>query len=185
MRKVEIEITGSSPLLFNGWPGQIGDKPPVNEEEEIAQGWRRLYTNGSGPFWPVDNLKACWYLGAKKARQVFNLKRKGGAGIADFIRSGVFIDPMEIPFGVKEADGLHEKMGRIPPGPKGKAVLIRRPILKEWRLAFTAIVLDPVMTDDEMRISLEAAGMFVGMGGHRPEFGRFEVTKFVAQRSEA
>jgi len=183
VRKVEIEITGTAPLLFNGWPGKLGDKPPTNEAEEIAQGWARQYGNGDGLYWPVDNLKKCWYEGAKKARQIFNLKRKGGAGVADFIRSGVFIDPMEIPFGRKEADGLHEQMGRIPPGPKGHAVLIRRPILREWSLTFTAIVLDPVMTDDELQVSLNAGGLFVGMGGHRPEFGRFEVTKFAAEHS--
>lgn len=180
MRKVEIEIKGVAPILFNGWTGEIGDKAPTNQAEEIAQGWRREYKNDAGLFWPVDNLKKCWYEGAKKARQIFNLKRKGGAGVADFIRSGVFIDPMEIPFGIRKADRLHEQMGRIPPGPKGHAVLIRRPILDEWSLAFTAIVLDPVMTDDEMRVSLEAGGMFVGMGGHRPEFGRFEIAKFKA-----
>ncbi|MBF8255096.1 MAG: hypothetical protein HW375_3 [Anaerolineales bacterium] len=180
MRRVSIEITGVAPLLFNGWTGAIGDKAPTNEAEEIAQGWRRVYKNEAGLYWPVDNLKKCWYEGAKKARQIFNLKRKGGAGIADFIRSGVFIDPMQVPFLLQGEVNLHEQMGRIPPGPKGHAVLIRRPQLREWTLAFEAIVLDPVMTDDEMRISLEAGGMFVGMGGHRPEFGRFEVTKFAA-----
>jgi hypothetical protein len=183
VRKVNIEIHGVAPLLFNGWPGQLGDKTPTNTEEEIAQGWRRLYKNEAGLYWPVDNLKKCWYEGAKKARQIFNLKRKGGAGVADFIRAGVFIDPMEIPFGVKDADGLHEQMGRIPPGPKGHAVLIRRPILKDWSLAFVAVVLDPVMTDDEMKVSLESAGLFVGMGGHRPEYGRFEITEFGAKPS--
>ena len=183
MRKVEIEIRGVAALLFNGWTGALGDKAPTNEEEEKAQGWRRQYVNEAGLYWPVDNLKKCWYEGAKKARQIFNLKRKGGAGVADFIRSGVFIDPMQVPFGREKADRLHEQMGRIPPGPTGHAVLIRRPILDEWALTFTAIVLDPVMSDDELRVSLEAAGMFVGTGGHRPEFGRFEIARFGAKPS--
>lgn len=181
MRKVSIIIEGDAPLLFNGWTGAIGDKAPTNTEEEVAQGWRREYRNDQGLYWPVDNLKKSWYEGSKKARQIFNLKRKGGAGVADFIRSGVFIDPMEIPLGRQKADDLHEQMGRIPPGPKGHAVLIRRPILREWSLAFIAMVLDPVMTDDELRISLEAAGLFVGMGGHRPEFGRFHIAKFESE----
>jgi hypothetical protein len=116
---------------------------------------------------------------------MFNLKRKGGVGVAQFIRSGVFIDPAEIPFGREEADGLHEKMGRVPPGPKGKAVLLRRPILNEWQLAFDAIVLDPMMTDDELRESLTTTGLYIGIGGHRPEYGRFEITKFKAEPSAA
>ena len=184
MRRVSIEIQGVAPYLFNGWSGALGDKAPANVEEEIAQGWRRLHKNGEGLFLPAANLKSAWFEGAKSARSLFNLKRKGGAGIAQYIRSGTFIDPAEILFGREDADGLHEKMGRIPPGPKGKAVLLRRPILNEWRLAFDVLVLDPLMTDDELRISLETTGRYIGIGGHRPEYGRFEITKFEALRSE-
>ena len=184
MRRVSIEIQGVAPYLFNGWSGALGDKAPANVEEEIAQGWRRLHKNGEGLFLPAANLKSAWFEGAKSARSLFNLKRKGGAGIAQYIRSGTFIDPAEILFGREDADGLHEKMGRIPPGPKGKAVLLRRPILNEWRLAFDVLVLDPLMTDDELRISLETTGRYIGIGGHRPEYGRFEIVKFEALRSE-
>ena len=177
MRTVSIEIKHVAPYLFNGWTGALGDKAPPNVEAEIAQGWRRLYKNGAGLVLPSGNLKAAWYEGAKVARSLFNLKRKGGAGIAQFIRSGLFIDPVEIPFGREEADGLHEEMGRIPPR-TGKAVLLRRLILNEWSLAFDVLVLDPLMTDEEIEISLSTTGLYIGVGGHRPIFGRFEIVKF-------
>ena len=190
MRKVHVELEGVAPFLFNGPTGAMTDAPPKNETEEIAQGWRRAYRDDEGIYLPVDNIKKCLFEAATKAKQMGLVKRKNRAAIAPFYRAGLFIDPSRVRFVrkgkvVREPDKeLHSKPGRIPPG-KGAMVIIRRPILEQWTVAFDFVILDPQMTDEELRAVVETGGRFVGVGGHRPEFGRYEITDFTPLKEKA
>lgn len=63
----------------------------------------------------------------------------------------------------------------------GKRVTRHFPQFMEWEATFEVMVLDPLITEAIFTEVLEAAGLFVGVGQHRPEQlgtnGRWEVIK--------
>jgi hypothetical protein len=57
--------------------------------------------------------------------------------------------------------------------------IIRRPALKAgWRLQGALMVLDDSVPAEAIHSALVAAGVYVGVGAWRPEFGRFLVPAF-------
>ena len=178
LKHVDVTIEGIAPLLMHRPDMEAletphsGKKSEADKEEEAK---RAAYRNGRGLIWPSGNLKACLV----EATSMSGLKR-GKRGLMTYVRAGLFIDPVEIPFGKKEPDDIFKHLGRIPPGKKGALVVLRRPRLYEWKLSFKLVVIDPLLGPDQLQKIVEYAGQYVGIGAWRPEHGRFEVTRFEA-----
>lgn len=103
---------------------------------------------------------------------------KFAAGIMMIENPSLNIDPATVDFVTvnAHADGVRGS---------AKRVTRRFPLFPEWEATFDVYVLDSIITEDVFREMTEIAGMFVGIGQHRPQNlginGRFKVSRLVWQ----
>jgi len=168
-------IEGIALILFNAPSLDMLDPPSGSrqktEEERDEEAMRRCYRNGKGLYLPSWNLKKCLLQGF----QALDLRVPGNKAkrLWRFVQPVLFIEPAELPFGLEQPDFVHKCPGR---NSDGSATIVRRPALNPgWRLPFTFRVLDDIVRSEDVELSLRAAGERVGLGGWRPEHGRFVV----------
>lgn len=177
MYSVEAMIEGVAPVLFNRRVRSPDDKSPTPNTValQMEEAREKVYRDAEGLFWPGWNLKKAISEGAKRAD--LKLKR---ASLGTLLLASVFIDP-EPRFGQSDLT-IHEVLGRIPPR-TGSQVIIRRPMLAPgWTLRFRATVLDDRHVPDLLRMAVESAGLAVGIGSWRPEYGRFVLREWNVTR---
>lgn len=174
MYKVYSIIEGIAPILFNrvlSLKGGFG-RPTPEQEEEAAK--ERVYRNTNGLYLPAANLKRALRFGSVRA----GLKI-GRSSLEPYITATVFIEPSELEFGKKEPDFMLPAYVRIPPGKRGALVYRVRPALKiGWRLNSLLHVFDDRIEVDKLRVALESAGLLIGVGDGRPEYGRFIIKEW-------
>lgn len=178
-------IDGIAPILFNApdlhmldAKGSQRQKTDLQRDEEAQ---KRAYTNGHGVYLPSWNFKKCLLNGF----QVLDLRVPGSKTkrLWRFVQPVLFVQPDELLFGVKRPDFLNPAKGSLCflhkcPGRNadGSATIVRRPALNAgWRLPFGLRILDDLVREEDVHSALQAAGERVGLGGWRPEYGRFIV----------
>ena len=63
--------------------------------------------------------------------------------------------------------------------------IVRRPAMKAgWKIQATIAVLDDTLPVEALRNAIETAGLYVGVGSWRPEFGRFVLREWAIDRPE-
>ena len=176
MYRIRGTIKGTAPILFNAWTkaelealdrgGSTGKKTVEQREKEA---YERLYKNGNGIFLPPWTFKKCLLEGTQKAGV-----KEGRGSLVPYLAAEVFVDG-ELLFHKEEPDFIHTTWGRRPPR-TGAACIVRRPALEAgWEVSFTIVVMEDRRRSDHIKIGLEAAGLKVGLGSWRPEFGRFVI----------
>ncbi len=181
MYLVKTTIEGISPILFNRFTEEaqgnmeagrnVGRQTVAKKREEAKT--QKIYKNKDGLFCPAQNLKKAMVL----ACSVAGLKRQRKS-LGAILKAIMFIEPVEVAFGVKEPDYIDEQSGRIPPR-TGARVVLYRPALKDgWRLSFAIRVFDDLIDKDQIQAALTAAGIYQGLCDGRPEYGRFKVVSF-------
>lgn len=175
MFKVKVSIKGFEKIGMIMDSLKVGDiiKPPPNPKkftEEVMQAMaeKALYKDEGGLFIPSRNVKKCMIQGAKMGR----IKLAGRQNLYPFIDASVFVEPSKIRLAQKEPDYYIE----IPMRRKdGNVIPKRLPVFIDWKLDFNLFIYDDEIVD-KVREALEIAGLSVGLGNQRPEYGRFEVT---------
>lgn len=163
-------IEGVAPILFN----QPYTEPASRKTEEQRRAEaleRRIYRDETGVYIPAWTFKKMLCVdGATRAGLKINR-----AGLTRYLLAGLFLngDPH-----FEGTEIAHEVWGRVPPR-TGAMVKIWRPGLATgWRLGFSFNVIDELIRASEVRTALETAGLGVGLGGWRPEYGRFVVREW-------
>lgn len=190
MYEITITIEGLADYLFNRMTeadlagfrgGQSGGNATDEQRRKASEG--RVYADDEGLFLPAWTIKRVLLDGANAGNLKLSKKplaRRLAAvaftqGVGRFYRGAKAI---------RERDYLSEVPGRTPPK-KGTMTIVRRPALKAgWLLAFRIAVLDDGVPPQIIRDALDAAGIYVGIGAWRPEFGRFIVREFSVIGSE-
>ena len=178
MYRIEATIEGVAPVLFSRWVTDLeatvtGKK--MTKEERDAEATEKVYRDDDGLYFPAWNLKRAIVDGTKAA----GLK-DGRKSLAPAVMASVFPE-REPRFGVTMYDFMHEATGRRP-AKTGGACIIRRPALDTgWRLSFVLNVVIPTMHPDAIRASVETAGLMVGIGSWRPEYGRFVLAEWTVK----
>jgi hypothetical protein len=169
---VSGSIEGVAPILFNR-PYTEPSSTQTEEKRKATAARERIYLGPDGVFMPAWTFKKMLCVdGATRAG--LKIKR---TGLSKFLLPGLFMDG-DPRFGVQEADFLHEVWGRVPPR-TGAMVKIWRPALETgWHLAFGFQVYDDLIDASQIREALDVAGLKVGLGGWRPEYGRFVVREW-------
>ena len=179
MYRINVTIEGLAPILFNA-PSLDMLKPDSRqrqktEEERDQDAMKRLYKNGDGVYLPAWNIKKCILNGF----QVLDLRVPGSKTkrLWRFVQPVLFIEPDQVTFeGKQDMDFLHKCPGK---NADGSATIVRRPALNAgWRLPFRMAVLDDLVREEDLRLALQTAGERVGLGGWRPEYGRFTVAEW-------
>lgn len=172
MYHVSGMIEGVAPILFNR-PYTEPSSTQTEEQRRATAARERVYRGDQGLYIPAWTFKKMLCVdGATRAG--LKIKR---TGLSKFLLAGLFLDADPL-FGVEEADGLNEVWGRVPPR-TGAMVKIWRPQLNTgWHLRFAFSILDELIDEAQVRTALETAGLKVGLGGWRPEYGRFIVREW-------
>jgi len=178
MYTITTTIEGITPILFNApsldMLNSTNTRRQKTDEERDAEAQKRCYKNGEGVYLPAWNMKRCILDGF----QTLDLRVPGNKNkrLWRVVQPVMFIEPPEILFGVAEPDFLHKCPGK---NADGSATIVRRPALDAgWSLTFDLRILDDVIIKDDLQAALITAGERCGLGGWRPEYGRFQVKEF-------
>lgn len=182
MYQINATIEGIAPILFNRFTeenvieveeGRSVGRKTAEVKRKLARE-SKIYSNKDGLFCPAKNIKKAMTL----ACSIANLKY-GRKGLGPILKAIMFIEPDEVPFNIKKPDYIDEQTGRIPPGARGARVTLYRPALKPgWKLSFIIHVFDDRVSLEQVKRSLEDAGIYQGLCDGRPEYGRFTISAF-------
>jgi len=181
MQELQGKLTGLVPILFNRYLGNAseGHAPggKITETDKEALVGQKLHRDENGLYLPAANLKMA-IVGGQTSRGAAmivgsEIEKKKGRAYIDWCKACLFINPGKLYFHKDKWDFIDDRWAK-----NDKAQLVRaiRPGLKEgWELKFTAAVMDDSAKPDWVRRFFEVAGLRVGVGSYRPDFGRFLV----------
>lgn len=181
MKKIVVEITGTTPLLMNNPSGMTrgneGGKKQIPSAEEEALRSRYLMPDGSGLALKSDHIHSC----LKEASKGFRLT--GRQQVWPYIAGSIEVMPDWIPLTASEYTidtrrcVLNKKQG----------VLRSRAMVWPWAATFELLYDDTVFADTFMDKTLRneilhRAGTGIGLLDYRPmkggKYGRFTVTRW-------
>lgn len=174
---VKLEsISPYSQSRYHEVPKQDRENPDDYEKRT----WReRLHTDKDGNVLiPATALKNCLSEAAKFLSK--QIPGKGKATYTKHFEAGVMvIDSPQI--GIKKDDVRGNWLFLNADGKPGSGKRVKRclPTIDQWSATAEFHILDRTVTEPVFKEHLEAAGMFIGIGQHRPRnrgsFGRFKV----------
>jgi len=195
MKEIEVEITGTSPLLMNSPAGMdlgktkkiLKDYNPQDEAEKAAY-WRTDWRDTPSKdlkgketrelVIPSNVLFGC----LMKASTGYKIGRKTASGL---LAGVVKVDPFEISLGTDKYE-----IDTRPVNIRGSGKVPRsRALVKEWKATFKFIYneqyLPPTEADNLLREILEAGGVRCGIMDYSPrckgQYGCFKITKWSPQ----
>lgn len=175
MYKLTGRIEGTAPLLYGRMVTDLEggtSQRKLNVEEHVALAWRRTWKDERGLYIPKINFKNSMVMGCASGGV-----KEGRKGFGQYIKATVFLED-DLLLDKPEADGLLEVVGRIPPR-TGAAAIIRYPMINlPWSARFSLVVTDDRRSVENIRAAVEEAGLLVGIGPWRPEYGRFVLTEW-------
>lgn len=176
MIEVKAKIKGMMPLIMDALrvddiinPSSTAKKYTEEVMQKMAE--KALYRNDDGEIYlPCRNIKKCIIQGSKMGRIKLNARQN----LYPFIEASVFISPIEILLGRREPD----KFLQIPMRRKdGNVIPKRLPVFADWVLDFNLSIFDDEIPD-KVNQALDIAGISVGLGNQRPEYGRFTIVEW-------
>jgi hypothetical protein len=184
MFHIEGKIEGVAPILFNRMTEAEMDKLEKkatggnkNPTDAMAEALQKLHMNGHGIECSKEAFKMCLLEGCWRAGLKF-----GRSGLSDFLKATVYVDG-DLLFGKKEPDYIDKRIARTK---TDQAIVVHRPALSPgWKLPFNLLVTDDRRNPEQIKIALEEAGMLVGLGSFRPDFGRFRVVEWRVVKPKA
>lgn len=168
MIKQHYKIKGLRPFVFTR-PTQ--DKAPKTDEAAKRIAMNRVYENGEGLFSPNRQIKAS----VREAVSITKMKiEKSNKRAIQLVKSLLMVEPKEICFNLTKKDvklsdpyPIHLDNGGIVWGYFGF-------IESGWELEFD-LLFHEMLEPEFIKEALEMAGLLCGIGGKRPEYGRFEI----------
>lgn len=193
MYTIDVKVKGTAPLLQHRFPMpdletmSKGGKQHTGAVDYTKEWKDYFYANAKGEIYqPASHIEGAMI----KAAVNFKITGKGRKTYKDLFRAAVFVTPDEIPhdgFTVPdELDTDADKPLYLDMRPvviqRSRVVRIRPAFRMGWELKFAIEVLDDQIAPELIQDVLTLAGKTVGIGDHRPRFGRFSVVRFEVQQ---
>lgn len=198
---VDVEIEGTRPLLQNNYQGSpgIGDKPKETKRrtsgiKDDSEEWKgklyRFVVDSSGNQTRVDPESREGKLGHPGAavesalvQAARDFKADKRRTMREVVKSLVEVNETFIELvGKKEPDCINRD-SVVNPNTRGRGLCYRPQFNPGWKAKFSLTILDAeVLPVESVKEILDYAGFRIGIGDHRPKFGKFMVTKFVARK---
>jgi hypothetical protein len=172
MAQYTFEIEGISDMKMDAW---IDGVQPKNDEGYKKQAELKVYLDDKGNLAiPASALKASIKLASSEIGKKMEAKKN-----RQTIQSAVFIEPAMLSLGKKKHDGIvRDIVTRKGTGDKVTRVSTYRPLIKKgWKVTGTINAFG--VPKEFIQECLDLAGLRFGLLSHRPEFGRYQVNKFV------
>lgn len=177
MKTIKVEIKGITPLLQNRFiqasiEGKSKKKTGAEKESIVED---KLYMIDGKVYQPATHFFGCLINAGKN----FQIKGKRKATYSKLFGSSLNIKPEAIIHKIQDWEPFTTTS--VNPSTKGR-MIITRPMLKEWELAFILEILDDNIGIETIKEALDYGGRYVGIGDWRPDkkgkYGQFIVTKF-------
>lgn len=167
--EVNFEIEGIAPLLMDRFHGLPDPKTPEGYQKQAEE---KCYRDGNGDLAiPSNALKACMRYSSSELG-----KKTDGKKNRQTIAAGVFFETDILTLEKAKHDGIAQHVVTRGKGDKVTRVVSYRPLIKEWKVS-GKMYLFGVPTEFAKQC-LELGGIRFGLLSHRPEFGRFILSKF-------
>jgi len=174
---IEAEVVGTAPFLFHRWSVEA-----VKEKEKAAKGSKAkktddvesyVYRDGKGMLSIPGEYFRMSIIGAAKFKQDPRSPRKSAV---DLFKAGVIVLEEHCPLGVKDWDYIDQRRVQV----QRNGITRSRPAMNTgWSVKVSLSCLLPeYISRDLLNEVLQSAGRLIGVGDHRPSYGRFQVTKF-------
>jgi len=175
MLEVNFEIQSICPLKMDKW---VEGQQPKTDLEYMKQAEKKAYRNDKNEIViPAEAIKAVIRNAGSE------LMGRKGKSIRQTIRSSLF--PKEdLPLGTKKYDLIAKDIVTRGKGEKVTRVPTYRPLIKQWKTHGTIQVVSGELSADFVKQCLEVGGLKYGLLSHRPEFGRFVVTKWEVKKDD-
>lgn len=124
------------------------------------------------PYIPSDNLESCIRAGARKQRLGKNVE--AAVLVSDDIVHVEYQGP-------KDREKMYAdprftlRKGIVVPATGNRLIRIRPMLPVGWKLSFTLEYDETVVNEESLIKAMQDAGSLIGLGDHRPKFGRFLV----------
>ena len=172
MAKYQFEIEGIRDLKMDAW---IDGVQPKNDEGYKKQAELKVYKDEKGNLAiPAMALKATMKLASSEIGKKMEAKKN-----RQTVQSAIFIEPSMLSLGKKKHDGIvRDIVTRKGQGDKVTRVPTYRPLVKKgWKAQ--GIINSFGVPKEFIQECMDLAGLRFGLLSHRPEFGAFQVNKFV------
>jgi len=180
MKKIQVEITGETPLLMNSPKGMLEPKDAIRKTTKVydpeIEAEKVAYRTDKGELYVPNTAIKGSIINASA------WKKAGKNALRPLIAAGIRIPQSELLLGTKkyEIDLRTVVIQRA-------RVVKARPMIKDWKLNFEILYNDQLIADpDIIKEVLTEAGERVGILDFRPqklgEFGTFTVTKFKVEK---
>lgn len=184
MKEIDVEITGTSPLLMASPKSMLEPtekvKSAVKEHVPEKEAEKLAYRNEKGKLYvPSTAIKGTILAAASR-------KKVGKFALKPFIAASMKILEREIILPVQKYD-IFTTTAVLNNGGKKSRILVSRPVFNDWKLNFTIVYDDKTLSDPDAMIKdvLEEAGQRVGILAWRPanngEYGCFKISKWKAK----
>ena len=172
--KYTFELKGISDLKMDKF---VDDIQPTTEAGYIKQAEKKVYTDDDGNL--AIEARA---VKASIIAAAMSLSGRKQKDVRQTFMASLFVNPDNLTIlpERKKHDGIDRLMVSRKSGTKVTRVPSFRPLVKKgWAVKGEISVLSMQdIATDFLKQSFELAGLKFGLLGHRPEYGRFEVTKF-------
>lgn len=169
MEQYKIQLESISPMKMDAW---VDGDQPKNEEGYKKLAEKKVYRDEKGNIsLPSGAIKAAMkYASSEIGKKTMAKKNR------QTIMSAIFIEPIMISLGKKNHDGIVRDIVTRGQGMKVTRVPTYRPIISSWNCEFTINSFG--VPEDFIKECIQLAGQRYGLLSHRPEFGRFILSKF-------
>lgn len=172
MTKYQFEIEGISDMKMDAW---IDGVQPKNDEGYQKQAELKVYRDDNGNLCvPSSALKAAIKLASSEIGKKMEAKKN-----RQTVQSAIFIEPTMLNLNKKTHDGIvRDIVTRKGTGDKVTRVPTYRPLIKSgWKVK--GVINAFGVPKEFIEECMELGGLRFGLLSHRPEFGRYQVNKFV------
>lgn len=177
MKTAKVTIKGITPLMQHRFPMAGADdtsKKRTGVPDWKAEGETALYRDEKGKIYePSSHIEGALTI----ASRTLKIPGRRGATYAKLIGSAVSVEPDVI-----YHKNVNYEIDARPVVVQRARVVRYRPIFKNWELSFEVIVSDDQIPMEVIKLALDHAGQYVGLGDFRPgkggKFGKFMVTEF-------
>lgn len=181
MKKYEISIKGTSPLIWNVQKKELQDEIAKLKKNQLAEwdetNWKRraAFDDKKNVIVPANWFKQSIIGACKKTRMVPHYATRKNETYTYYV-SSFMVDTISKPLGtMKNLEPFGTFVGAQGVNSNTK-VWRTRPMMKNWHATFR--VIDPAgrMTKNELKELVEYVGLFGGLGDNRiNNFGRFDL----------
>lgn len=187
MKKIEIVLTGNSPLLMHSARlsdpldpatkrlAQASKKRSKTEDDHRAvaeaEWFGGLYHDPDiGPYIPGDNIMATLVAAARLDKLGTKVTR--GLVVQTDVNPLAYPGPRDAVELFKDGRFIHRASVKV----MASRVIRTRPVFHAWQTSAVLMVDESQLDTDQVRHIATNAGLFIGIGDWRPRFGRFSAT---------